>query len=1291
MQFTKGQITAILGCSQAIEDKWIGPINEACAKYNINTKLRLAAFIAQVGHESDNLQVLTENLNYSAEGLMKIWPSRFNSDNADDYARQPQKIANKVYGGRLGNGPEPTGEGWKYRGRGLIQCTGKTNYDNFSQSCGADCLSNPDNLLQPTYAALSAGWFWDSRGLNEYADRQDFLGITKRINGGTVGQAKRELLYKKALIVLGGSTSPKSDEELSAEPVPRDSAAVTSPISSSKTPAASNSSIVEPRSASGEAGKYPWNLVFETRSGHYIEYDDTPGNERVNNTHRTGSYWEINSQGTFTIKTVLDSYKLTKADSYDYTGGSYTQQVKGQSYRQTSGNTVFKSGGDFFVGAPKIQFNTGMLSVSGEINSPHINSPLFSGMGKGMAFGDMLAKEAIVAYFVKKGRAPMIGGSIGFRSAPGGSAGSADGLMSNSLTKKAPNGTPWVTNGIAHAASVLIPGVAAAEVVRGMMTDDTEQTTANAMNSAAEGIDGDAANDDNETPVFLKHVTFDKPLLPSMSTSISAPDPGLYVNNLHTIVDALNGRGVLHMSNGTEWVPIGAEGAKGYTDQVAGELGDRIDQEIVDRAFAIAAEAQERAEAITAEALARHQEITQGLLDEAVARGAAVTAEATARQTADTSLANLITTLTAAVGENAAAIETEMEVRADAITAEATARETLATQVNNNTAAIYTESTTRSNQYSALATQISQLSSSTDDNFAAVVEQLETLTDADSALSSRIDALVVKTDNTNAAVTTEASARASADSALSTRIDAVLAEADTNAAAIVTEQTARASADSAIADQITALVTKTDNTNAAVAAESTARANGDSANATQISSVSAAVTIAQQDATNALNQISDISNDNILSKVEKSDLIKEYSILTNEQTSLEAQGTAFNITTEKTAYTTAINALKTYITGLTPAYNDTTQNTTITGSTFRTKFTDVYTARANLLNKIDSVAKALADAAQTSANTANAAIANISSDNVLSMGEKGAVILEYNVLTNEQTTLETQATTFGITTEKTAYTNAVNALKSYMTGLSPAYTDTSADTTIVGSTFRTKFSDVYTARQTLLNKIDSVAKAVADSKAKVTWSTTAPSSPSTGDVWMDTSAGSNKPVQKTWDGSAWKESDWRISQNTADIQTEATARANGDSANATSITNLTTSVNGQFATVNSTLSSHSDSLGNIQAQWAIKTNVNGHVSGISLISSMVPGGGGATSSFIVEADKFKIVQPGGTAGQLAPFSVDTVNNIIDLTANVRVKNLYVGMGGSGQRTEIDNNGMRVYDSSGNLRVRLGIW
>ena len=185
-----------------IDPKWEIPLNQTFVKYDINNLKRQSAFIGQCAHESGNFKTLQENLNYSAEGLMKTWPSRFpTKEIADQYARQPAKIAGKVYNGRLGNTSEE--EASKYLGRGLIQLTGKDNYERCGFSLGIDLVNNPDWLLDPKYAALSAGWFWNKHGLNELADAQEHGIITKRINGGTLGLDDRILKTTKALSVLG--------------------------------------------------------------------------------------------------------------------------------------------------------------------------------------------------------------------------------------------------------------------------------------------------------------------------------------------------------------------------------------------------------------------------------------------------------------------------------------------------------------------------------------------------------------------------------------------------------------------------------------------------------------------------------------------------------------------------------------------------------------------------------------------------------------------------------------------------------------------------------------------------------------------------------------------------------------------------------------------------------------------------------------------------------------------------------------------------------------------------------
>jgi len=185
-----------------IDPKWENPLQATFDKYDINTPRRQSAFLGQCAHESGNFKTLEENLHYSANALMRVWPSRFpDVDTANKFANNPEKIANKVYAGRMGNTED--GEGWKYHGRGLIQLTGKDNYKNCGNSLGFDLLGAPEKLLEPQYAALSAGWFWSKHGLNELADAQEHGMITKRINGGTLGLDDRIAKTTKALEALG--------------------------------------------------------------------------------------------------------------------------------------------------------------------------------------------------------------------------------------------------------------------------------------------------------------------------------------------------------------------------------------------------------------------------------------------------------------------------------------------------------------------------------------------------------------------------------------------------------------------------------------------------------------------------------------------------------------------------------------------------------------------------------------------------------------------------------------------------------------------------------------------------------------------------------------------------------------------------------------------------------------------------------------------------------------------------------------------------------------------------------
>lgn len=178
-------------------------LNKVLEKYDINTKPRIAAFIAQCGHESAQFNILKENLNYSADRLCKVWPKRFTSlEMAKPYDRNPEKIANKVYSNRLGNGNEASGEGFKFRGRGAIQLTGKSNYLVFSEDIGKTLDETVSYCETLEGAIASACFFWKTNNLNRFVDTNDFVGLTEAINGRTLGLDDRLAKYKKALEVL---------------------------------------------------------------------------------------------------------------------------------------------------------------------------------------------------------------------------------------------------------------------------------------------------------------------------------------------------------------------------------------------------------------------------------------------------------------------------------------------------------------------------------------------------------------------------------------------------------------------------------------------------------------------------------------------------------------------------------------------------------------------------------------------------------------------------------------------------------------------------------------------------------------------------------------------------------------------------------------------------------------------------------------------------------------------------------------------------------------------------------
>ena len=183
---------------------WDSALNATFDRFGIDTPARQASFIGQCGHECNNFRTLEENLNYKAEALMRLWSKRFPTlEIANQYAKNPQKIANKVYADRMGNRDEASGDGYRFRGRGCIQLTGHANYFHAGTACGVDFVMQPDLVATPQYAAMTAGWFWATHGLNQFADSGDYVTMTKRINGGTIGLDERIAKIGSFLRVLG--------------------------------------------------------------------------------------------------------------------------------------------------------------------------------------------------------------------------------------------------------------------------------------------------------------------------------------------------------------------------------------------------------------------------------------------------------------------------------------------------------------------------------------------------------------------------------------------------------------------------------------------------------------------------------------------------------------------------------------------------------------------------------------------------------------------------------------------------------------------------------------------------------------------------------------------------------------------------------------------------------------------------------------------------------------------------------------------------------------------------------
>jgi len=205
MQITQQQLGACIGNNPYLE-QWTEALNKILPDYEIDTPQRVAAFVAQSAHESGNFTALHENLNYRAETLRKVFPKYFTDTSAAQIASQPNKaelIANRVYANRMGNGDEASGDGFRYCGRGLIQLTGRSNYQAFAESIETPMEQIPEFLATFEGAIQSACWFWESNNLNQYADSGDIVTMAKRINGGTIGLEDRKKHYEHALQVFG--------------------------------------------------------------------------------------------------------------------------------------------------------------------------------------------------------------------------------------------------------------------------------------------------------------------------------------------------------------------------------------------------------------------------------------------------------------------------------------------------------------------------------------------------------------------------------------------------------------------------------------------------------------------------------------------------------------------------------------------------------------------------------------------------------------------------------------------------------------------------------------------------------------------------------------------------------------------------------------------------------------------------------------------------------------------------------------------------------------------------------
>lgn len=388
--------------------KWKCSLQKAMDKYDISGD-RAAMFLAQLGHESNDLKRQSENLNYtSAERIQQIWPSRFpTKESAEPYVRNPKGLANKVYNGRMGNRPG-TDDGWNYRGKGPIQLTGRKNNEDFSRETGYDTISDPDLLLNdPEAAAASAAWYF-----NKYTKGTDIVGVTRSINGGTIGLADRKERYERAIAAYrndgvepepeqtvsqgGGASNEEIKITVGAGRVPDDirradgntayyliesdvnrlarkekfehwmfEAREGTRVTKVKTALLKGSDWEEPPYLN--AAVYPFNKTFESLSGHVEEFDDTEDFQRIHEYHRSGTYKEIHPNGDKTVRIVGDSYEIVAGAKSIQISGDCNLTVSGNLNQHVSGNWNIQVDGDkneYVLG--KTKFKTKNLEIESQ-------------------------------------------------------------------------------------------------------------------------------------------------------------------------------------------------------------------------------------------------------------------------------------------------------------------------------------------------------------------------------------------------------------------------------------------------------------------------------------------------------------------------------------------------------------------------------------------------------------------------------------------------------------------------------------------------------------------------------------------------------------------------------------------------------------------------------------------------------------------------------------------------------------------------------------------------------------